>query len=82
MKQKQRMRGDNLILSILIIIIVAIVLFFGIDYGYEKGVILCNKYYSAYISNYCVCYVPINIYETERFIPQTISNLSVSAYDS
>ena len=78
MKGKKRMKGENLILSILIIMLLAVALFVGISYGYEKGANMCNKYYSAYISNYCVCYEPINIYKTERFIPISMINLSTS----
>lgn len=74
----KRKRGDNLILCILIVILIATALLVGARQGYEKGVILCNKHYSAYITNQCVCYIPVNIYETERFIPTTILNLSTS----
>ena len=78
MKSKQKMKGDNLILFILIVMLITIALLVGVRQGYEKGVNLSNKYYSAYISNYCVCYEPLNLYETERFIPITILNLSTS----
>lgn len=56
----------------------AVALLAGVNYGRESGVNLCNKYYSAYISTYCVCYIPVNIYETERFIPISMLNLSTS----
>ena len=78
MKSKERMKGDNLVLFILIIILVALALLVGANQGYEKGVNSCNKYYSAYVNNYCVCYSPISLYKTERFIPMTILNLSTS----
>ena len=73
-----RKKGDNTVLLILVIIILAVALFVGISYGHEKGVILCNKYYSAHINNQCVCYAPVNLYKTERFIPISIINLSTS----
>ena len=72
------MKGDNLVLVILIIIIITIALLVGVRQGYELGVNAVNKYYSAYISNNCICYTPINAYKTERFIPITILNLSDS----
>ena len=78
MERKRRMRGDNLILSILIIILITLALLVGVSQGYRKGVKMCNSYYSSHISNHCVCYVPVNQYETERFIPITIPNLSTS----
>jgi len=77
-KPKNRMKGDNLILYILIIIMIAVALLVGANYGYEFGRKQINKYYSAYLSNYCVCYEPLNLYKTERFIPTTMLNLSVS----
>ena len=82
MKQKQRMKGDNLVLYILIIILITIALLVGVGQGYKLGIKKCNEHYSGYIRNNCMCRNPVNIYQTERFIPQTISNLSVSAYDS
>jgi len=77
-KPKNRMRGDNLVLYILIIMLIAIALLVGASYGHEKGVNLCNKYYLNHIKNNCVCYEPLNLYKTERFIPTTMLNLSVS----
>ena len=78
MKRIKRTKGDNIVLFTLIIIILAAALFVGISYGYELGVKKCNKYYFAHIKNNCVCYVSINLYKTERFIPLTLLNLSTS----
>ena len=77
-KTKQRMKGDNLALFILIVIIIAIALFCGIDYGYELGIKKSNSYYSTHIRNHCICYIPVNIYKTERVIPLTLLNLSLN----
>ena len=76
----KKTKADNLILSILIIILLAVAILSGVSYGYEKGVNFCNKYYYTYINNHCVCYDPINVYQTERFIPipTTVLNLSSS----
>ncbi len=79
-EKKQRMRGDNLILCILIVILIAIALLVGVSYGYELGIKNCNKHYSAFIQNNCMCFIPANQYETERFIPIDVLNISV--YDS
>jgi len=73
-----RKRGNNLILLILIVIIIAIALLVGASYGYEFGIKKCNRHYSNFISNNCMCFVPVNQYETERFIPITILNLSLN----
>ena len=78
MKPKQRMKGDNLVLCILIIIMIAIALLAGASYGYELGIKMCNNHYSGYIRNNCVCRDSVNVYKTERVIPQTMSNLSIS----
>ena len=78
MKQKQRMKGDNLVLSILIIILITIALLIGAGQGYDLGIKKCNKHYSGYIRNNCMCRDPVNVYETERVIPITILNLSTS----
>jgi len=77
-KIKNRMKGDNIILSILIIIIIAIALLVGASYGYEFGIKKCNNHYSGFILNNCMCYIPVNQYETERFIPLTMLNLSLN----
>ena len=78
MKSKKRMKGNNTVLLILITILLAIALLVGASYGYELGVKKCNSHYSIYISNNCICFVPVNTYESERFIPTTILNLSIS----
>ena len=72
------MKGDNLVLFILIILLITIALLVGARQGYELGVKMCNNHYSGYIRNNCICRAPINIYETERFIPQSMLNLSVN----
>ena len=73
------MNGDNLALYIVIIILLAVALLVGASYGYELGVKVCNNHYSGYIRNNCMCRAPVNVYETERFIPIDVVNLS--AYD-
>ena len=78
MKAKQRMRGDNLVLSILIVISIILALLMGARQGFELGIKKSNSYYSTHIRNHCVCYIPIGIYQTERFIPLTILNLSLN----
>jgi len=78
-KTENRMKGDNLVLYIVIIILLAVALLVGASYGYELGVKMCNNYYLSHIKNNCVCYTPMDVYKTERVIPQTMSNLS--AYD-
>lgn len=78
MKSKKRMKGDNFILCILIVIIIAVALLVGASYGYELGVKKCNNHYSVFIENNCMCFIPVNAYESERFIPTTILNLSIS----
>ena len=77
---KQRMKGDNLVLCILVILLITIALLVGARQGYDLGIKKCNNHYSGYIRNNCMCNNPVNVYETERFIPLTILNLSV--YDS
>ena len=74
------MNGDNLALYVAIIIFLAVALLVGASYGYELGVKSCNNHYSGYIRNNCMCRAPMDVYKTERFIPQTMLNLSV--YDS
>ena len=78
--ERKRMKGDNLALYILIILLIAVALLVGARQGYELGIKMCNNHYSGYIRNNCVCRDPLNVYQTERFIPQTMLNLSV--YDS
>jgi len=78
MKSKQRMKGDNLVLCILFLILITIALLVGAGQGYELGIKNCNKHYSAFIQNNCMCYIPVNQYETERFIPIDVLNLSTS----
>ena len=78
MKSKERMKGDNLVLVILIIILITIALLVGARQGFELGVKICNNHYSVFIRNNCICFVPVNTYESERFIPITILNLSTS----
>ena len=78
MKRIKRNKGDNMVLFILIVIIIAVALLVGASYGYELGVKKCNSHYSGYIRNNCMCHSSINIYETERFIPITMLNLSTS----
>jgi len=77
-EKKKRMRGDNLILCILIVILITIALLVGARQGYELGIKNCNKHYSAFIRNNCMCYTPIHQYGTERFIPIDVLNISVS----
>jgi hypothetical protein len=78
--EKQRMKGDNLVLYILIILLIAIALLVGARQGYELGIKMCNNHYSGYIRNNCMCRIPMDVYKTERVIPVTMLNLSV--YDS
>lgn len=78
MKSKKRMKGDNIYLSILIVIIITVALLVGVSYGYELGIKKCNKHYSAFIQNNCMCFVPISQYETKRFIPTDVLNITVS----
>jgi len=80
MKPNQRMKGDNLVLCILIIVLLILALLVGVKRGFELGVKVCNNHYSGYIRNNCMCRAPMDVYKTERFIPQTMLNLSV--YDS
>ena len=75
---KKRMKGDNLVLTILIIVIIAVALLAGVSYGYEFRRKKCNAYYSNFIRNNCMCSIPVNSYESERFIPTTVLNLSVN----
>lgn len=72
------MKGDNTILCILIVILITIALLVGARQGYELGIKKCNKHYSAFIQNNCMCYIPVNQYETERFIPIDVLNITVS----
>ncbi len=76
--EKKRNKGDNLILCILIAILIAIALLVGARQGYELGIKKCNKHYSAFIRNNCMCFVRIDKYETERFIPTDVLNITVS----
>jgi len=76
--EKNRMKGDNLILCILIVILIAIALLVGARQGYELGIKNCNKHYSAFIQNNCMCFVRIDKYEAERFIPTDVLNITVS----
>jgi len=78
MKRKERMKGDNLVLYILMIVLIVLALLVGVRQGFEKGVSSCNNYYLSHIKNNCVCYTPINVYKTERFIPIGMLNLSIS----
>jgi len=70
------MKGDNLVLFIIMIIIIAIAILVGASYGYELGIKKCNKYYSDFIDDNCYCFVNINPYQTERVIPISILNFS------
>ena len=75
---KNRMKGDKLALYIIMIIIIAIAILVGASYGYELGIKKCNRYYSGFIRNNCYCHVSVNPYQTERFIPTTLLNLSLN----
>ena len=77
-KTKQRMKGDNLILSILIVILIFLALLVGAEQGFELGIKKSNSYYSTHIRNHCICYIPVNRYKTERVIPLTLLNLSLN----
>lgn len=78
MKTKPRTKGNNTILMILIVIIITLALLLGVRQGFELGIKKCNKHYSGFIKNNCYCFVPASPYETERFIPLTLLNLSTS----
>lgn len=78
MKSKQRAKGDNLILCILIVILITIALLVGARRGFELGIKNCNSHYSWFIRNNCMCFIPVNQYETERFIPIDVLNLTIS----
>lgn len=77
-KKNQRMRGDNLGLCILIILLITIALLVGARQGYELGIKKCNKHYSEFIRNNCMCFVRADLYKTERFIPIDVLNISIS----
>jgi len=77
-KMKQRMRGNNLVLYILIMILIAIALFVGICYGYELGIKNANIHYSSFIKDNCMCFVPANQYENKLFqLPKSL-NISIN----
>ena len=76
MKVKQRMRGDNLALYILIIILIILSLLIGVGRGSELGIKKCNKHYSDFIDDNCYCVVDLNPYQTERVVPTSILNSS------
>lgn len=76
MKSRKRMKEDNLVLFILIIMLIAIALLVGASYGYEKGVIACKQYFLEYVNKSCICFDRYESYDFERPIP--ILNLSSS----
>jgi len=76
MKPKNRMKGDNLVLFIIMIIIIAIAILVGASYGYELGIKKCNKHYTDFIDDNCYCVVDLNPYQTERVVPTSILNSS------
>jgi len=78
MKAKQRMRGDNLVLSILIVISIILALLVGAGQGFELGIKKCNKHYSEFIDDKCYCFINVNPYQTERVIPLSMLNLSLN----
>ena len=78
MKPKNRMKGDNLVLFIIMIIIIAIAILVGASYGYELGIKKCNKHYSDFIDDKCYCFINVNPYQTERVIPIDVLNFTVS----
>lgn len=71
-------KGDNLILCILIVILITLALLVGVRQGFELGIKKCNNHYSRFIRNNCMCFVRIDKYETERFIPIDMLNLTIS----
>ena len=76
MKPKNRMKGDNLALYIIMIILLILALLVGMGQGFELGIKKCNKHYSNFISDNCYCFVNVNPYQTERVIPISILNFS------
>jgi len=80
-KTKNRMKGDNTILLILIVMLVAMATFAGISHGYKLGIKNCNIHYDEYIGRYCICLVPQTNYQDEGFIPPSILNLNISIND-
>jgi len=77
-KMKQRMRGDNLILCILIVILIAVALLVGARQGYELGIKNANIHYSSFIKDNCMCFVPADQYENKLFqLPKSL-NISIN----
>jgi len=76
MKPKNRMKGDNLALYIIMIILLILALLVGMGQGFELGIKKCNKHYTDFIDDNCYCVVDLNSYQTERVVPTSILNSS------